>query len=175
MRGAYVRLRAALQTPYREDSKMLGPPVKLTPNDQSPLGRGRGRPRSQAADQAILRAALKVFIESGVEGASIEQIADYAGVARTTLYRRWSSKEALIAQAIASARGEDERWAADRARFAKSPEPLIKALAQVVTRSEDRGQAARLIGTGPRCPTLIVTYWNKELLLTPRSTPYVIR
>jgi AcrR family transcriptional regulator len=126
--------------------------------------RGRGRPRSRVADQAILRAALKVFIESGVEGASIEQIADYAGVARTTLYRRWSSKESLIAQAIASARAEDERWAADRARFAKSPEPLIKALAKLVTRSEYRSLAARLIGSVPGSPELIETYWNNYLL-----------
>jgi AcrR family transcriptional regulator len=147
---------------------MTRPPVKLTPNDQTLLGRRRGRPRSQAADQAILRAALKVFIESGVEGASIEQIADYAGVARTTLYRRWSSKEALIAQAIASARGEGERWAAERARSAKSVEPLIKALAQVVTRSEYKGLAARLIGSVPGCPELMETYWNNYLL--PRRT-----
>jgi AcrR family transcriptional regulator len=158
----------------KDDSKMARPPVKLTPKDQSPLRRGRGRPRSQAADQAILRAALKVFIESGVEGASIEQIADYAGVARTTLYRRWSSKEALIAQAIASARGEDERWAADRARFTKSPEPLIKALAQVVTRSQYRGLAAKLIGSVPSCPELMETYWNNYLLPRRRAMLKVI-
>jgi AcrR family transcriptional regulator len=153
---------------------MARPPVRLTPNDQSPLGRGRGRPRSEAADQAILLAALKVFIENGMEGASIEQIADYAGVARTTLYRRWSSKEALIAQAIATARGEDERWAADRSRFTKSPEPLIKALAQVVTRSEYRGLAARLIGSVPSCPELIETYWNNYLLPRRRAMLKVI-
>jgi AcrR family transcriptional regulator len=109
-----------------------------------------------------------------VEGASIEQIADYAGVARTTLYRRWSSKEALIAQAIASARGEEERWAADRARFAKSPEPLIKALAQVVTRSEYRALAARMIGSVPSCPELIETYWKNYLLPRRRAMLKVI-
>ena len=168
-------IRASLGIRSKNDSKMARPPVKLTPNDRRPLDRGRGRPRSQAADQAILRAALKVFIESGVEGASIEQIADYAGVARTTLYRRWSSKEALIAQAIASARGEDERWAADRARFAKSPEPLIKALAQVVTRSEYKGLAARLIGSVPGCPELMETYWDTYLLPRRRAMLKVIQ
>jgi AcrR family transcriptional regulator len=110
-----------------------------------------------------LQAALKVFVESGVEGASIEQIADYAGVARTTLYRRWASKEALIAHAIASARGEAERWAADRVKFAKSPEPLIDALARVVTRSEYRRLVARLIGSVPTCPELMGTYWRNYL------------
>jgi len=118
-----------------------------------------------------LRAALKVFIESGVESASMEQIADDAGVARTTLYRRWSSKEALIAKAIAAARGEQELWAADRAKFAKSPEPLIEALAEVVTRPEYRRLAARLIGSIPSCPELIATYWNNHLL--PRRSAMV--
>jgi AcrR family transcriptional regulator len=141
------------------------PPVTPIPdNDRTAQVIGRGRPRSQAVDRAILRAALKVFIENGVEGASMEQIADDAGVARTTLYRRWSSKEALIAKAIASARGEAEVWAADRAKFAKSPEPLIEALADIVTRSEYRRLAARLIGSIPSCPELIETYWNNHLL-----------
>ena len=143
---------------------MAGPPPRLTPKERSPRANGPGRPRSRTADQAILRAALKVFIESGVESASMEQIADDAGVARTTLYRRWSSKEALIAKAIASARGEEEVWAADRAMFARSPKPLLEALADVVTRSEYGRLAARLIGSIPSCPELIETYWNNHLL-----------
>lgn len=144
--------------------------VKFIPK-RTLLTKGPGRPRSEAADKAILQAALKVFIERGVAGASMEQIADYAGVARTTLYRRWSSKEALIAQAIASFRGEDERWAADRAKVSRSPEPLIDALAHVVTRSEYRHLAARLIGSVPSCPELMATYWSNYLL--PRRSAMV--
>jgi len=49
-------------------------------------------------DQAILRAALELFIEHGVAGASIEKIAKRAGVGKTSIYRRWSSREALLAQ-----------------------------------------------------------------------------
>src|SRR5262249_21409879 len=59
-----------------------------------------GRPRSQVVDQAILRAALELFIEHGVAGASIEKIAKRAGVGKTSIYRRWSSRETLLAQAI---------------------------------------------------------------------------
>src|SRR5262252_9964938 len=59
-----------------------------------------GRPRSPVVDQAILRAALELFVEHGVAGASIERIAKRAGVAKTSVYRRWSSREALLAQAI---------------------------------------------------------------------------
>ncbi|HUA32935.1 MAG TPA: TetR/AcrR family transcriptional regulator [Candidatus Binataceae bacterium] len=138
--------------------------VKPTQKEVSSPARGRGRPRSDAADRAIRQAALQVFIERGIDAASIEQIADYAGVARTTLYRRWSSKEDLIAQAIASARGEGERQAANRARSRKSPGPLIDALADLVTRPEYRRLAARLIGSVPSCPKLMATYWTNYLL-----------
>ena len=62
-----------------------------------------GRPRNPVVDQAILRAALQLFIEHGVAGASIERIAKRAGVAKTSVYRRWSSREALLAQAIEAA------------------------------------------------------------------------
>jgi AcrR family transcriptional regulator len=47
---------------------------------------------------------MELFVECGMEGATIEQIAARARVARTTIYRRWSTREALLIQAIADAR-----------------------------------------------------------------------
>ena len=64
----------------------------------------QGRPRDPSVDQAILRAALELFVEHGIAGASIEKIAKQAGVAKTSIYRRWTSREALLAQAIEVAR-----------------------------------------------------------------------
>ena len=64
----------------------------------------QGRPRDPLIDQAILRAALELFIEQGIAGATIEKIAQQAGVAKTSIYRRWTSREALLAQAIEMAR-----------------------------------------------------------------------
>jgi AcrR family transcriptional regulator len=127
-------------------------------------GSGPGRPRSKAADRAILRAALKVFIEQGIEGATIEQIADTAGVARTTLYRRWSSKEDLIAQAIADARGAAERQTANKVKLSGSPESLIDALAATFTSPDYKKLAARLIGSVPNNPELMAAYWRDYLL-----------
>jgi AcrR family transcriptional regulator len=59
-----------------------------------------GRPRSPEADRAILNAALDLFVEQGYEGMSMEGIAARAGVGKTTVYRRWPSKEDLIVDAI---------------------------------------------------------------------------
>jgi AcrR family transcriptional regulator len=126
--------------------------------------RGRGRPRSEAADRAILRAALEVFIERGIDGASIEQIADTAGVARTTLYRRWSTKEELISEAIAAARGTPEQQAADRVALIRLPGLLADSLAEMLTRPDYLKVAARLIGSVPSHPELMAIYWNNYMV-----------
>ena len=66
--------------------------------------RGPGRPRSTAADEAILDAALELFAEVGYETLSMEGVAARAGVAKTTLYRRYPDKAALVAAATDRAR-----------------------------------------------------------------------
>jgi AcrR family transcriptional regulator len=62
--------------------------------------RGRGRPRSAEAEQAILAATLRMLGTQGVAGTTIEGVAAEAGVGKTTIYRRWSSKTDLIVAAI---------------------------------------------------------------------------
>jgi AcrR family transcriptional regulator len=63
----------------------------------------RGRPRSAEADIAILAAALELAIEVGVRAMSMDEVAARAGVSKATIYRRWSSKEAMILDALRSA------------------------------------------------------------------------
>ena len=60
----------------------------------------RGRPRNEAVDAAILSATLEVVGECGFDGMSIEGVAQRAGVAKTTIYRRFSSKAELLASAL---------------------------------------------------------------------------
>jgi AcrR family transcriptional regulator len=63
--------------------------------------RQAGRPRSERAEKAIVEATLDLLAEeSGVAGVSIEAVAARAGVGKTTIYRRWPSKEALIVHAL---------------------------------------------------------------------------
>lgn len=65
--------------------------------------RAPGRPRSEKADKAILDATVDLIGEgSTVSELSIEAIAARAGVGKTTIYRRWSNKEDLIAAALAT-------------------------------------------------------------------------
>lgn len=64
--------------------------------------RKSGRPRSEKAHKMILKAVLDLLFESGMQGVSMEAVAERAGVGKTTIYRRWSTKEDLIAEAINS-------------------------------------------------------------------------
>ena len=55
-----------------------------------------GRPRSAAVDQAILDAAVELFIELGYDGLTMEGVAVRAGVGKTTVYRRYPGKVELV-------------------------------------------------------------------------------
>jgi AcrR family transcriptional regulator len=59
-----------------------------------------GRPRSAAADAAIVRATLELLMEHGYRALTMEQVRSRASVGKATLYRRFGSKEELVAQAI---------------------------------------------------------------------------
>ena len=70
--------------------------AKAAVDPPSPIG----RPRSVESEQAILAAAWMLLQESSVRQVSIEAIARAAGVGKTTIYRWWPSKAALIVDAF---------------------------------------------------------------------------
>lgn len=118
-----------------------------------------GRPRSAAVDQAILKAAFDLFIERGIGGASIEQIARRAGVGKTSIYRRWASRDALLAQAIEAARNAvaPSVEMVDAAGAAEFVQLLVEAAA-LLARPEIRRLMTRLIGSVPDSPQLLQVY-----------------
>src|SRR5919204_4352055 len=61
-----------------------------------PATRPGGRPRHPDVDRAILEATLDAFIQDGYEGMSVDGVAERAGVAKATVYRRWPSKQELL-------------------------------------------------------------------------------
>jgi len=63
-----------------------------------------GRPRSDLNATAFA-ATLRSVHELGYAGATMDRIAEQAGVAKTTLYRRWPSKGALIVDCLLDAFG----------------------------------------------------------------------
>ncbi|MFT7679406.1 MAG: AcrR family transcriptional regulator [Planctomycetota bacterium] len=72
------------------------------PTSESPAPtavRSAGRPRDRRAHHKILEATRSLATEQGYGGVTIEGVARAAGVAKTTIYRWWSSKSALVYEA----------------------------------------------------------------------------
>ena len=109
-----------------------------------------------------LRMGRRVLIGDVI---GIEQIAESAGVARTTVYRRWSSKEALIAAAIADKRGAADERALSRAKSASAViEDVISALVDTIVAPNYQKLVARLVGSVSDHPELMSTYWHSYLV-----------
>jgi AcrR family transcriptional regulator len=59
-----------------------------------------GRPRDPALDEAIILATRARLVRDGYSRMTLGDIAADAGVSRPTLYRRWSTKFELVADAL---------------------------------------------------------------------------
>ncbi|MEU3411091.1 TetR/AcrR family transcriptional regulator [Streptomyces sp. NPDC006658] len=82
--------------------------MSLAGSRPRPDAPARGRPRSEAAERAILDGVMRL-LEEGVPLAelSIERIARTAGVGKATIYRRWSGKEELFIEVVRAAEPPD--------------------------------------------------------------------
>ncbi|MBN3870914.1 TetR/AcrR family transcriptional regulator [Nostoc sp. JL33] len=118
-----------------------------------------GRPRSIHADQAILQATLDLLAEVGYESMSIEAIASRAGVGKTTIYRRYTSKEELVADAIESLR--DDLLIPDTGRFWGDMDILINNAATKIDSPLGRQTLALIISTASSNPQFAEVYWTK--------------
>lgn len=134
----------------------------------------RGRKRSVAADEAIAAAALALFAERGVEGATIDEIARRAGVTRATIYRRWSSREAVIADALRRARNPAQAdWDAadwrevDADTFVRM---MLETVPQTLADPALAPLTARLLGASQSHPELVRAYWDG--MLAPRRQAF---
>ena len=67
---------------------------------------GRGRPRSTAADLAIVHATIEILLQDGYDGLTMAGVAQRAGVSTATLYRRYESKIDLVVGCITTLKDE---------------------------------------------------------------------
>lgn len=65
-----------------------------------------GRPRKPGVDDAVLTAMIDLVTEYGYARTTIDNIARRAGVAKTTIYRRWRSEKELAIDALVLVLGE---------------------------------------------------------------------
>ncbi|ALV33440.1 MULTISPECIES: TetR/AcrR family transcriptional regulator [Streptomyces] len=96
--------------------------------------RATGRPRSAAADAAILAATREALVELGWSKLTLGDVATRAGVAKTTLYRRWAGKNELVVDAVAEL--FDELRLPDRGSLAADIEGVVLQFAAILARPE---------------------------------------
>jgi AcrR family transcriptional regulator len=100
---------------------------------RTPAGRP-GRPRSAAADAAILAATREALVELGWSRLTLGDVATRAGVAKTTLYRRWAGKHELVVDAVAEL--FDELELPDSGSLSADIEGVVLQFAAILARPE---------------------------------------
>ena len=61
----------------------------------------RGRPRDSAVDERVLDVAWDLLLTGGYAALNVDEVAERAAVAKTTLYRRWPTKDHLAIAVVA--------------------------------------------------------------------------
>jgi AcrR family transcriptional regulator len=134
------------------------------------INKKQGRPRSAESHQAMLQATLELLAEVGFEAMSIEGIAALAGVGKTTIYRRYSGKEELVAAAIEQVRAEVV--IPNTGKLWNDMDALIEQSAQITLGPIGRQAVAMIISSAAGNAQFAKIYWEKYL--EPRRAAFAI-
>lgn len=126
-------------------------------------GPQRGRPRDPQIDAQVLTTTLELIVEGGLAHATMERVASRAGVSKVTVYRRWSSKEALIAAALESGRDAiaTPDWADDESRpVGELINDLVGSWAERLVEPGFAALVAQMIAARNDHPDLTRVWWD---------------
>src|ERR1039458_6145162 len=124
-----------------------------------------GRPRSEESRQSILRSTLKLLKQDGgFPELSIEAVAADANVGKTTVYRWWPTKAALVADAF-SASADSELRFPNTGSVERDMSLQMKRLIRIF-RSKRGKVVAALVAGGQSDPELIEAF--RDRFLWPR-------
>ncbi len=127
--------------------------------------RAPGRPRSEQSRQAILRSTLKLLRQhGGFHDLSIEAVAADAKVSKTTVYRWWPTKAALVVDAFSASADEELRFP-DTGSVRRDISLQMRRLIHVFRSPRGKVVAALLAG-GQSDPELIEAF--RDRFLWPR-------
>ncbi|MFD4024580.1 TetR/AcrR family transcriptional regulator [Streptomyces sp. NPDC058576] len=121
-------------------------------SDTDPKASRTGRPRSTAADAAILEATRASLVDLGWSKLTMGDVATRAGVAKTTLYRRWAGKNELVVDAVAVL--FDELELPDRGSLAADVQGVVLQFAALLERPEARTALMAVVAESTRDDSL---------------------
>jgi len=111
-----------------------------------------------AKERRILDAAFQVFSQSGYAGASMDAIAEAAGVSKPTLYQYFGAKEALFAAMMDTARDAMLEPFDGTGDMVAQLHRFAWAYADTVMRPDLLGLARLVIGEAARFPEIGAAY-----------------
>jgi AcrR family transcriptional regulator len=106
----------------------------------------RGRPRSAQADQAIFDATRQLLEAVGYHRLTIEGIAAEAGVAKTTIYRRYAHKAQLVLAARVQLAHDAPVTLPDTGSFRDDLLEVAKLIRAEISPSSPSSVGAALVG-----------------------------
>jgi AcrR family transcriptional regulator len=112
----------------------------------------RGRPRSVTADRAIFRATRTLLDRVGYHALTVEGVAARAGVAKTTVYRRFPSKPLLVLACMADAARETPQPLPDTGSFREDLIAVARIVREEVAPGSPSAVGAALLGEASRDP-----------------------
>jgi AcrR family transcriptional regulator len=133
-----------------------------------------GRPRDPGADRAILDAAAELLAGEGYRAMSIEAIATRARVSKTTIYRRWRSKEELVIELLSQVAAE-MMPVADLDNTRAELVQLVAHTIERLTETPAGGMIQGLVSELPRNPTLRGLFGERLVGLRRAEVGKVIR
>ncbi|WP_345643397.1 TetR/AcrR family transcriptional regulator [Streptomyces tremellae] len=107
-----------------------------------------GRPRSPEADAAILAATRQALVEVGWSRLTMGDVAARAGVAKTTLYRRWPGRNELVVDAVAVL--FDELELPDLGTLSADVESVVRQFGALLDRPEAKTALMAVIAEATR-------------------------
>jgi AcrR family transcriptional regulator len=72
---------------------------ELMPKPSSTPGRTRSEKQVLRSKETVLKTTFELLMENGLSGVSVDEVAKRSGVAKTTIYRHWPSREELLLDA----------------------------------------------------------------------------
>ncbi|HEV7629230.1 MAG TPA: TetR/AcrR family transcriptional regulator [Streptomyces sp.] len=118
----------------------------------TPAPRRAGRPRSAEADVAIMDATRAALVDVGWGKLTMGYVANRAGVAKTTLYRRWANKGELVVHAVAAL--FDELELPDRGSLRADIEGVVLSFATMLQRPETNASLMAVVAESTHDPVL---------------------
>lgn len=112
---------------------------------KAPVGRG---PKVRSA---VLAATLDELAETGYANLTVENVAQRAGVHKTTVYRRWPDRQALVTDALTDHVATDVPIP-DTASIEADLRELARLTVRLLTNPADHAIATALISDAARLP-----------------------